>query len=266
MVKAAPRFWLVGLLAALATSPLSAQNAPVSPGVDETTNFQATLDQLQQKSTVWQQLQERTEELHVPAEDTSPADTLPAAEKPWPELLRSHSLELLAALAAIATLLFGLALGRVRRSRQRPPTGPLASLGQGEELTVLVGSDDDWRQRALAAEQRADKAQAVIREGLLGHLARWMSDALVQKLLLQRAHLIESQEKAVTEVDRLGQRLETIQFRMQDRLLAYEREISRLEKELDTKDIINRELIQAEIQAIKRQMDVERVKSESGFN
>jgi molecular chaperone GrpE (heat shock protein) len=48
--------------------------------------------------------------------------------------------------------------------------------------------------------------------------------------------------------------------------MVYEQRISELEKELDTKDEINRELIQAEIQNIKRQMDAERVRSESGLN
>jgi hypothetical protein len=132
--------------------------------------------------------------------------------------------------------------------------------------TGLVAGADGWQQRALAAEQRAEKAQTVIREGLIGHLARWMSDTLVQKLLMQRAHLIETQQEAVNEVDRLGQRLDSIHMRMQDRLLAYERRIVELEKELETKDEINRELIQAEIQKIRRQIDVERVKSEGGLN
>jgi hypothetical protein len=53
---------------------------------------------------------------------------------------------------------------------------------------------------------------------------------------------------------------------MQGRLTAYERRISELEKELDTKDEINRELIQAEIQSIRSQMDAERVRGEGGLN
>ena len=125
---------------------------------------------------------------------------------------------------------------------------------------------EDWKHRAIAAERRAEKAQKVIREGLVAQLARWMSDTLVQKLLMQRAHLIEAQEKAVTEVDRLGQRLDTIHSRLQGRLSIYEQRIVELEKELDTKDEINRELIQAEIRKIRCQMDAERVKGEGGLN
>ena len=147
--------------------------------------------------------------------------------------------------------------------RKKPGSLLPARLDGGSELSA---DSQDWQQRALAAERRADKAQTVIRTGLIAHLARWMSDSLVQKLLLQRAYLIETQQKAVTEVDKLGQRLDTIHSRMQGRLSFYEQRIGELEKELDTKDEINRELIQAEINKIRRQMDAERVKGEGGLN
>ncbi len=155
-------------------------------------------------------------------------------------------------------VLLGLTFVLLRRRRKIPsPLLPVRREGAGAA---------DWQQRALSAERQAEKAQTVIRQGLIAHLARWMSDTLVQKLLTQRAHLIETQQQAATEVDRLGQRLETIHSRMQGRLSVYEQRIIELEKELDTKDEINRELIQAEIQKIRRQMDAERVKGEGGLN
>jgi hypothetical protein len=150
--------------------------------------------------------------------------------------------------------------------RRKTSTSMLPAPIESALESTLSAEEKLWRERALAAERRADKAQAVIRKGLIAHLAGWMSDQLVQKLLLQRAHLIDAQEKAVMEVDRLGQRLDTIQSRLQDRLLTYERKITDLEKELDTKDEINRELIKAEIQTIRKQMDAERAKSEGGLN
>lgn len=155
-------------------------------------------------------------------------------------------------------VLLGLTFVLLRRRRKIPsPLLPARREGVGAA---------DWQQRALSAERQAEKAQTVIRQGLIAHVARWMSDTLVQKLLTQRAHLIETQQQAATEVDRLGQRLETIHSRMQGRLSVYEQRIIELEKELDTKDEINRELIQAEIQKIRRQMDAERVKGEGGLN
>lgn len=166
--------------------------------------------------------------------------------------------------------LFGGALGGLAIAvsllalfRRRQPASLVPMRVEPPAVPLPAG---EWQQRAIAAERRAEKAQSVIREGVISHLARWMSDTLVQKLLLQRAHLIETQQKAVTEVDKLGQRLDTIHTRMQGRLSVYEQRISELEKELDTKDEINRELIQAEIKNIRRQMDAERVKSEGGLN
>ncbi len=162
-----------------------------------------------------------------------------------------------------ALLCFGFILRRLLR---KTPTSLLPARMDGAAASGLSAGGRDWEQRALSAERQAEKAQTVIRQGLIAHLARWMSDTLVQKLLTQRAHLIETHQQAATEVDRLGQRLETIHSRMQGRLSVYEQRIVELEKELDTKDEINRELIQAEIQKIRRQMDAERVKGEGGLN
>ena len=160
-----------------------------------------------------------------------------------------------AAAGGVLLLIISVAVLR----RKKPGSLLPARLDGGGELSA---GGQDWQQRALLAERRAEKAQTVIRTGLVAHLARWMSDSLVQKLLMQRAHLIETQQKAVTEVDKLGQRLDTIHSRMQGRLSVYEQRIVELEKELDTKDELNRELIQTEINNIHRQMDAERVKGE----
>ena len=169
-------------------------------------------------------------------------------------------------IAAVAGGVFACIIFVVLRLRRKTPGTLLPARVDGAAVPTLHAGQPDWRQRAISAERQAEKAQTVIRQGLIAHLARWMSDTLVQKLLLQRAHLIETQQQAATEVDRLGQRLETIHSRMQGRLSVYEQRIGELEKELDTKDEINRELIQAEIQKIRRQMDAERVKGEGGLN
>jgi len=173
----------------------------------------------------------------------------------------SRRLDLWGAAAEIAILLiWELTRRRSRRTRLPAPALAGALAVQSREVS------ENWRRRALAAEQRADKAQAVIRAGLTSHLAQWMSDSLVQKLLLQRAQLIDVQRKAVSQMDRLEERLETVQTRMQDRLLAYEQRIAELERELDTKDAENRELIKAEIQEIKRRRELERAKNPAELN
>jgi predicted nuclease with TOPRIM domain len=118
----------------------------------------------------------------------------------------------------------------------------------------------------LTAEKRAEKANAVIRAGLVSHLARWMSDSVIQRLILQRTQLLDTQQKATSEMDALGERLETVHNRMQSRLAAYERQIADLEKKLDAKDEENRELIRMEIASIKRQMEAERARGEEEFS
>ncbi len=141
------------------------------------------------------------------------------------------------------------------------PSGPL-------ERSPLDGdaADGSWRQRALLAEERAQKAQALVRAGVMAHLAQWMSDKLTRRLISQRQEMLQTQQKATAEMDKTGERLETIHTRMQDRLLAYERRIAELEKELETKGEANRELIKAEILAIKRQLEAEREKNRLEFN
>lgn len=105
-----------------------------------------------------------------------------------------------------------------------------------------------------------------LRAGLLSHLAGLISNLFVRRLISQRAELLDSQEKAAAEVDQLGARLEHAHSRMQDRLLAYERRIAELEKELETKDEENRELIKAELRTIRKQLEVERTRSQLGLN
>jgi hypothetical protein len=162
------------------------------------------------------------------------------------------------------TILFAAAIMIARR---RSPVSLLpAAADRGNLVAPSTALEESWRRRALLAERRAEEAQAMIRRGFIAQLAYWMSDKLVQKLLSQRTDLLEAQYLAVTQADRLGQRLETIQSRMQDRLAAYEHRIAELEKELDSKYEINRELIQAEIQTIRRQLATERAEGVGGLN
>lgn len=108
--------------------------------------------------------------------------------------------------------------------------------------------------------------EEALRAGLLAHLTGLISNVFVRRLISQRAELLDSQEKAAAEVDELGARLASAHSRMQDRLLAYEKRIAELEKELETKDTENRELIKAELQSIRKQLEVERTSRQLGLN
>ena len=133
-------------------------------------------------------------------------------------------------------------------------------------LPMPVGNPDSWQERALIAEQRADKAQAVLRAGVLSQLARWLSEHVVQRLISQRTRLLETQQIAVTEITELEARLEKVHAPLKDRLQAYERRIIELEKELAIKGEVNRELIKAKIQMVRKQLETEREKNRVELN
>ena len=105
---------------------------------------------------------------------------------------------------------------------------PLAELGEG--------GPTDWQGRAHKAEERAQKASAAVREGLMAQLVRLMRDKLFQGLNSQRAHLIDSHVSGTMQVLELEERLEKIQSQFQARLDDRERRVAELEKELAAKE------------------------------
>jgi endonuclease/exonuclease/phosphatase family metal-dependent hydrolase len=110
-------------------------------------------------------------------------------------------------------------------------------------------------QRALAAEQRAARAQAVVRNGLVPYLARLMKDKLFRGVISQRAHLLKVQHAGAAQVAELEQRLVKIQSQFQSRLVAYERRIAELEKEVSAREQANRELLNAKVQLMKQALE-----------
>ena len=158
-------------------------------------------------------------------------------------------------LAAVAML--GLALAWVWRSRRRR-----ARLAERDSGLVILSNaapnDAPWRDRALAAEAKAEKAAALLRSSLLPHMARWMMNELVQRLLSQRSAMATSQQQAESEMAELVQRLDRLHAPLEDRLRAYEKRIAELEAELAAKGQQNAELIKAKIETTRKKMEVER--------
>jgi 7TM-HD extracellular len=126
--------------------------------------------------------------------------------------------------------------------------------------------ESSWRERALRAEQRVEKAQAAARAGLISQLAHWLSDRMTRKLISQRTELIDAHQSAAIEIAEMEARLEKVHAPLQERLQAYERRIAELEKELTLKGEENRELIKAKIQIARKQLEIERGKSRLEFN
>jgi hypothetical protein len=148
--------------------------------------------------------------------------------------------------------------------RLRPPPGtalvPVTAGYQslpGSEQAALpgeIGGDQSWRERAVAAEAKAARAQEAIRAGALG----MMRETVFQTLSTQRAELLSAQQRAEAEMRELEQRLEQLHTPLQERIEAYEKRIEELEQDLAAKGEENRELIGARINVAKQQLKAER--------
>jgi hypothetical protein len=169
---------------------------------------------------------------------------------------------------AVLGLILLVTVWQLLRRRHAPSLLPVpVAHGTAEHSAAdATLTEAEWRERALRAEQQAQTAKAMVRAGVMGQLARWMSDKFMHRFLSQRRQMIDTQRRAAADVEKFGERLETIHTRFQDRLLAYERRIAELEKELESKDAQNRELIKAEILAIQKKLAIEREKGRVEFN
>ncbi|WP_414662258.1 hypothetical protein [Horticoccus sp. 23ND18S-11] len=163
----------------------------------------------------------------------------------------------------------GLVLGLILwRLRVRPSTSLAPVLvnpampGAGAGTVPPGAADDAWRSRALEAEGKAERAQQAIRSGVLG----WMREKIFRTLTHQRAELLSAQQKAEAEMWELEQRLEQLHTPLQERIVAYEKRIEELEKELSQKGEENRELIGARITVARQQLMVEKERGRFGTN
>lgn len=154
------------------------------------------------------------------------------------------------AFVALATLLFVRRKALLAASRGVTPAGAA--------LVVRRLDNEDWRGRALAAEARADKATALLRTNMVPHMARWMMNEFMQRLMLQRRSILTDNQKAEREVAELAERLEHVHAPLEERLRAYEKRIAELEAELAAKGEQNLELIKARIETTRKKMEGER--------
>ena len=106
-------------------------------------------------------------------------------------------------------------------------------------------------------QERAAQSDAVVRAGLIPHLARWMMDKLVQTLFTQRAQLLNTQESETARIAELEKRLEKTHEKLQARMVAYERRIVELEQQLVAKEDENRQLVREKFQLAKKALESE---------
>ena len=140
-------------------------------------------------------------------------------------------------------------------ARPRSATTPVL-LQPVRELPALLGDEngENWRTRALIAENRAERAHEAIRMGALG----WMREKVFRSLFRQRAELLSIQQLAEAEVRELEGRLEQLLVPLQGRIKAYEKRIEELEKALAAQGGKDHGLIGTRITVTRQQLEAER--------
>jgi hypothetical protein len=192
------------------------------------------------------------------------AEAEAAAARSAAEKARRANRWLFAGLGAAAVLVLAMTAFWFRRRRS-------LDLNPIDSPSALALPDDapgelTWRERALTAEARAQKATAMLRAGLVPHLARWMMNELMQRLLSQRSAVATSRQRAEREVAELATRLEEIHAPLEDRLRAYEQRIAHLEAELAAKGEQNLDLIKAKIETTRKKLEGERSQDRLDWN
>lgn len=193
------------------------------------------------------------------------AEAEAAAARRATETARRTNRWLFAGLATATVVFLALTAAWFRR-RRAMALAPLDSSLAVASLRDGTAEDLAWRERALAAEARAQKATAMLRASLLPHLARWMMNELVQRLLSQRSEIVTGQQKAEREVAELAARLEEVHAPLEDRLRAYEQRIAELELELAAKGEQNLDLIKAKIETTRKKLEGERSQERLDWN
>ncbi len=117
-----------------------------------------------------------------------------------------------------------------------------------------------WPQRAMPAWQQAGGGAPFRHPWLVLHLSQWLKQRLVQKLLLDRAQLLKTQQAAALKMMNVDERLARIELQIQQQNRAYERRIEELNRELLAAKEENRELIRARIVEVKAEMDAARAR------
>jgi hypothetical protein len=170
-----------------------------------------------------------------------------------------YALSVVFILTFILTFYVGVLYFRERRrikASKKPPTN------QGELLTVPAAkqdvlSNEDWKQRALTAEARANNHAVLLREQLMPELTEFVKQSLVQGLAAQRDALLTMQQQAMQSLIEMESRLAALQAPMQDRIRAYETRITELEKDITAQGTEMRELTRTILQLMRKRLEEE---------
>jgi membrane-associated HD superfamily phosphohydrolase len=212
--------------------------------------IKAALDQLKDKAD--KAVVGKLEELQVKQQAAvGQLQQLVADDKAKTAEGQEHIRWLIGALSGVVVIM-ALAIWQLARRKQSVSLLP---------VPATAGAIEQWQQRALIAEQNNEKLQSAARAGLFAYLSQWLSQAFTRRLVSDRRLLLDTQGKAMAEMAEFEARLEKVHAPLQERLVAYERRIAELEKELAARGEENRELLKAKIEMMRKQLESQREKS-----
>jgi hypothetical protein len=152
-----------------------------------------------------------------------------------------------------------VASGSVSGSAAKPPPAPKAVI-QLDNAGATHTESAAWQRRAVEAERRAERAQEVIRRGVIPHFRFWLKQKFARKLIEDRSQLLDGQQSAATKAIAVDERLAKIEAQIREQNKVYERRVEELTRELQAAKEENRELIRARITQIKVEMEAARAK------
>lgn len=150
--------------------------------------------------------------------------------------------------AALGLLLLvtGLLISRLSRPRFQP-----AARGN------LIGPSPGLP-HAMEAE--------ALRQGLMRQLAGWVKQHFVQRLVQQRNDALAAEAQATGQVDLINERLTRLQPEIRERVVEYERRIAQLERELTGANEVTSELIKTKISLTRKELEIEKARSNPVWN
>jgi hypothetical protein len=130
----------------------------------------------------------------------------------------------------------------------------LAPPEEGASVLLSAATDPEWENRVLASEKRAQELMSKIRAGLAPHLAQAMVNELVQRLLMDRAALLQAQHIATGELKEIETRFARMQEELAERLRSYQERNIELERELSARSVQNRQLLRSQIESLEKKL------------
>ncbi len=125
--------------------------------------------------------------------------------------------------------------------------------------TVLPADRDRYGRVEQVEPRVPETALAEVRAGMIPHLARMMMNRLVQALISQRAHLMNTQEQGTGRIEEMEQRLAKVQAQFEQRVRVYQERIEQLKQDLAVKEQENLELMRTNFKLARQNVEPEKV-------